>query len=98
MLPIRFLAESIGARLNWGATTQEIFIYLQYTEITMKVGNPQAVVNGKVVYIDPGNTQVKPIIMPPGRTFLPLRFVAENLQCKVDWNSAKQEIAVTYQN
>jgi rhodanese-related sulfurtransferase len=98
MLPIRFLAESIGARLNWGATTQEVFIYLQYTEITMKVGNPQAVVSGKVVYIDPGNTQVKPIIMPPGRTFLPLRFVAENLQCKVDWNSAKQEIAVTYQN
>ncbi len=98
MLPIRFLAESLGARLNWIPATQEIYIYLQLLEIKMKVGYSQAVVNGKTVYIDSNNPKVKPVIIPPGRTFLPLRFVAENLNCKVDWNSGKQEVTVTYLN
>lgn len=98
MLPIRFLAESLGARVNWIPATQEIYIYLQLIEIKMRVGYSQAVVNGKTVYIDSNNPQVKPVIIPPGRTFLPLRFVAENLNCKVDWNSAKQEVTVTYLN
>jgi hypothetical protein len=27
---------------------------------------------------------------------LPLRFIAENLGCQVDWNQAQQEVKVTY--
>jgi len=98
MLPIRFLAESIGARINWTPATQVINLYLGLIEIEMQVNNPQATVNGKKVMIDSNNPLVKPIVVPPGRTLLPLRFVAENLRCKVDWNAAKQEVTVTYLN
>lgn len=98
MLPIRFLAESIGARINWTPATQIINLYLGLIEIEMQVNNPQATVNGKKVMIDSNNPLVKPIVVPPGRTLLPLRFVAENLRCKVDWNAAKQEVTVTYLN
>jgi len=31
-----------------------------------------------------------------GRTMLPVRFVAENLGCKVDWNGATKSITITY--
>ncbi|NLI11289.1 MAG: copper amine oxidase N-terminal domain-containing protein [Peptococcaceae bacterium] len=45
-----------------------------------------------------GNTkpQVTPIIVEPGRTMLPLRFIAENLGSKVDWDAGQKEVTVTY--
>jgi titin len=53
-------------------------------------------VNGIGTPIDPQNPNVAPIIVPPGRTMLPLRFIAESLGCQVDWNQALQEVTVTY--
>ncbi len=96
MLPIRFLAEALGARVGWEANLQQVSIYLQFIEVKLQIGNAMAVVNGKNTAIDPSNEKVKPIVVPPGRTLLPLRFVAESLQCKVDWNPAQQEVLITY--
>jgi rhodanese-related sulfurtransferase len=96
MLPIRFLAEALGARVSWNASIQEVAIYLQFIEIKLQIGAPEALINGKKVAIDPSNNKVKPIVVPPGRTLLPLRFVAESLQCKVDWNPTQQEVLITY--
>ena len=47
--------------------------------------------------IDPNNANVTPIAVPPGRTMLPLRFIAENLGCQVDWEPLSQMITVTNQ-
>jgi rhodanese-related sulfurtransferase len=97
MLPIRFLAQALGARVAWNASTQEVAIYLQFIEIKLQIGKADALINGKKVAIDPANDKVKPVVVPPGRTLLPLRFVAESLQCKVDWNPSLQEVLITYQ-
>jgi len=45
-----------------------------------------AKVNGVDTPIDPTNPKVVPMIIS-GRTMLPVRFVAENLGCKVDWDT-----------
>ncbi|MGB9876100.1 MAG: stalk domain-containing protein [bacterium] len=42
--------------------------------------------------IDPQNTQVVPLLFPPGRVMLPLRFVAETLGAQVEWQSESQVI------
>ncbi len=96
MLPIRFLAEAIGARVGWNANTQEVSIFLQFIHIRLRINQPTAIVNGKNTPIDSSNDKVMPIIVPPGRTLLPLRFVAENLQCEVEWNASTQEVTVRY--
>ncbi|MGB9794671.1 MULTISPECIES: stalk domain-containing protein [Caldisericum] len=36
--------------------------------------------------MDSTNTKVIPVIIPPERTMLPIRFIAENLGCWVHWN------------
>jgi hypothetical protein len=41
-------------------------------------------VNGKNALIDPGNPSVAPFLQPPGRTMMPLRFIAERLGYKVE--------------
>ena len=46
-------------------------------------------VNGSKVSLD------SPPIISNNRTMLPARFVAENLECTVDWNAATQTVTIT---
>ncbi len=95
-LPIRFVAEPIGAALGWEAAQQKVTITFEGKVIELWIGSNAARVDGKLVSIDPDNLNIKPMILPPGRTMLPLRFVSENLGCQVDWNEGTRQITVTY--
>jgi len=52
-------------------------------------------VNGVQKFIDASNNKVYPEIVN-GRTMIPLRFVAENLGCDVQWDPNTQTITITY--
>ncbi|HBK52670.1 MAG TPA: hypothetical protein DDZ44_01855, partial [Syntrophomonas wolfei] len=47
------------------------------------------------VPIDPENAAVMPLIIN-GRTMMPLRFIAENLGCEVEWISENSQIIIRY--
>ena len=79
MVPARFIFEALGADVNWDAATQTVTGSLDKKKITMQVGNPSATVDGKLVTLD------APPVVENDRTFIPLRFCAENLDCKVNW-------------
>ncbi|MDW7678057.1 MAG: copper amine oxidase N-terminal domain-containing protein, partial [Bacillota bacterium] len=64
--------------------------------VELWIGSSIARVNGVSTQIDARNSQVKPLIMPPGRTMMPLRFIAESLGCDVEWNERTQEVTVMY--
>lgn len=61
--------------------------------IELWVGQPQAKVNGVTKWIDETNHKVVPIIYQD-RTMLPARFIAENLDCNVDWNAKERKATV----
>ena len=96
LLPIRYVAEAIGAKVSWNNNERKVTITLKGTIIELWIGLNYAKVNGEFKLIDSTNTTVTPIIVEPGRTMLPLRFVSENLGAKVDWNSSKREVTITY--
>jgi hypothetical protein len=48
--------------------------------ITLRVGEQTAMVDGKEVKID-----APPVVLPPGRTMVPVRFIAEAMGAKVYW-------------
>lgn len=96
LLPIRYVAEAVGANVSWNNTDRRVTITLKGTTIELWIGRNYARVNGEYKFIDTTNTAVAPIIVEPGRTMLPLRFIAENLGCKVGWNAALQEVTITY--
>jgi len=52
-------------------------------------------VNGDKKQIDPENLDVFPEIIN-GRTMLPLRFIAENLGCTIEWDEKSKTIAIYY--
>jgi transcriptional regulator CtsR len=84
LLPIRYVAEAIGAQSEWVPSTRKVTVTLKGNIIELWINNPTARVNGESRLIDPRNKKVTPLIVPPGRTMLPLRFIAENLGCQVD--------------
>ncbi len=95
-LPIRYVADVIGAVLGWDRYEQKATVTFKGKVIELWIGKYTARVDGEPRLIDAQNLNVKPIIVPPGRTMLPLRFISESLGCQVDWNSTSQEIKVTY--
>jgi hypothetical protein len=95
VVPIRAIVEAIGGTISWDGTERKVTINLNDIMIELWIDNPKARVNGNTVYIDTNNHDVKPIIVN-SRTMLPLRFVAENLGCDVQYNNKTREITLTY--
>ena len=96
LLPIRYVAEALGAEVGWNGKEQKVTITFKGTTIELWIGKNTARVNGEYKLIDPTNPNVRPIVIPPGRTMLPIRFIAENLGCKVDWDPKLREVKITY--
>lgn len=96
LLPIRYVAEALGANVSWDAVEKKATITFKGTTIELWIDKNTARVNGEYKLIDPNNPKVVPIIVPPGRTMLPIRFIAENLGCDVKWDSALREVKITY--
>ncbi|MBQ9133988.1 MAG: family 43 glycosylhydrolase [Clostridia bacterium] len=82
MLPVRFVAESFDAKVEWDGKTSTAIITNADTTIEITVGASVAKINGAdtkldaPAYIDPASN----------RTYLPVRFVAEALGAKVSWD------------
>jgi hypothetical protein len=94
MVPIRAISGAIGARIDFSQDVRTITITLGAISVELRIGNPLALVNGKEISIDPSG-KVTPVIVG-GRTFVPLRFVAENFNFKVEWDPKSQKIVLTY--
>ncbi len=95
-IPIRYIAEPLGAYLTWDAALQTATFELGSTTVALQVGNNTAQVNGVATPIG-SNPDNVPLIIN-GRLFVPLAFVAANLGCNVTWDGALQEITVTNPN
>jgi len=94
ILPVRFVAEPLGADVAWDEGERKVTVELENTKIELWVDENTAVVNGEYRDIDPDNPEVKPLIVPPGRTVLPLRFISENLGGKVEWCQIRKEVTI----
>lgn len=89
MVPLRFIAESFGAQVNYGAQNQTIELIFYNGRITMQVGNKSAIANGKEIFLD------SPPIIVNNRTFVPLRAIAELIGAEIYWDAKLQEVLLT---
>ena len=90
LLPIRALIEALGGSVQWNASTKTATVLLGSRTVALTIGSKTAVVDGKPVTLD-----VAPMVVG-GRTFLPLRAVAENLGLDLAWEPVSQTISLTY--
>jgi len=95
LVPIRFLAEAIGAEVDWNDYQKKATISYDGEVMELWVGRNTARINGERFSIDPSNAQLTPLINN-GRIMLPLRFITENLGFDVYWVEQSKEIILTY--
>ena len=96
LLPIRAVVEALGGTVGWDETERKVTVILGSKTIELWIGKSIAKVNGIDTPIDAANSKVVPEIIN-SRTMLPLRFVAENLGCTVEWDGTTKTITITYQ-
>lgn len=88
IVPVRFVTESLGANVQWLGETQTVKISMQDRDISLRVGDNRAVVNGEEKMLD---TQVTLI---NNRTYVPLRFVSESLNAAVEYDAPNQTVRI----
>ncbi len=94
-MPIRFVTDNIGAQTQWQAADQTVTITQGDKTIRLMIGSSNASVNNASVPVDSSNQDVRPFIHN-GRTMMPLRFIAENLDCTVEWDPGPRMVTVIH--
>ena len=89
MVPMRFIGEALGVEVIWMDERRQVVIKDPYNIIILTIDSDKVLVNNGEKDLD------CPVeILPPGRTFVPLRFVSENLGAKVLYNTDKREVTI----
>lgn len=86
IVPVRIIAESLGAKVSWDAKQRKVSVNQGQTSIQLLIDKTSAVVNGKSHPLE-----AAPVIIE-GNTMLPLRFVVEQLNTKVTWDELTRSI------
>ena len=79
LVPIRIVTETLGGKVDWNGVTKEVTLH---KEIKMTVGKTLEKYGVAPVIID-------------GRTFVPVRFVADELGATVAWDDATKTVTIT---
>lgn len=93
MLPARFVAENLGATVEWDGEKQLVTITgknekQEDVTILITIGSDYAKVNGEDVKLD------SPAFVENDRTYTPICFISENLGATVEWNETEQTVTI----
>lgn len=88
LIPVRAIMNGLGAKVDWNAEIKTVTIMRDGKEIILKLDTNEVLVNGETVTID------CPAQLISNRTFVPLRFVAQTLGEKVNYDEATGEIDI----
>ncbi len=94
MIPLRGLLTEMGAEIAWDGDTQSIMVNHPKAKVELQIMNPRVFVTtggyGRVRYTLKGSAPK----IKNSRTFIPLRFVSENLGYTVIWDGETKTITV----
>lgn len=91
MVPVRFVSEKLGATVDWDGTQQTVTMNKDGKEIVLKIGEKKATVGGQPITFDAAAA------LQNNRTFVPLRFVSEAYDAKVDWVASDRLVLISTQ-
>ena len=87
LVPIRFIAESLGYDVEWDSNENAAVI--DDGRVKLWIGTDKAELDGELVTLDTSS------ILVNDRTMVPLRAVAETLDCTVDWFAKTKTAQIT---
>ncbi|MGE4283038.1 MAG: stalk domain-containing protein, partial [Clostridia bacterium] len=88
VVPARAVFEELGAKVSWDGSKSVVTVAMNNTDILLTINEKNAIVNGKKHEMD------IPAKIINDRTMIPVRFVAEALGMKVDWQASQRLITI----
>jgi len=89
LVPLRAVAEALGALVCYDAATRSITLQLGDRHIELAIDDSLVLVNGAREYLS------SPPIVVDDLTYVPVRFVAEAFGFSVDWDAAENAVSLT---
>ncbi len=83
LVPVRFLAESLGGTVSWDDATRTVGIQYEGKNLTMVIDQPNDAMD------------VPPMIIN-NRTMVPVRYISETLGAEVIWYGDERKVEVNY--
>ncbi len=89
LIPVRFVTEDLGATVEWNAQDREVYITKDGVNIMIRIDQEIILVNGRTKTM---NTKA---IIKEDRTYVPIRYVAEELGATVGWDASTRTVIIT---
>ncbi|MDR1560577.1 MAG: Ig-like domain-containing protein [Clostridiales bacterium] len=90
MVPIRAIVEAMGGKVDWDEGDKRATLAYGGRTVEMWLDRKDVTVNGAGEQMD-----IAPYVSND-RILLPIRFVAENLGCQIEWISSLQKVVIVY--
>jgi hypothetical protein len=87
-VPIRFIAENLDCTASWDDSERKVTIETLDKRVILFIGKKEFYVNDRVKQMD-----VAPFISQ-NRTFVPIRWIAENFDAEVHWYEKERKIKI----
>ncbi len=101
MVPVRFVSEALGAKVEWDVVNRTVRMIGTYDFapnakvatrqylVTLKIGDKKAEVDNRAIHIE------QPAVIHDSRTYVPLRFVSESFGQNVEWKADEKLVVIT---
>ncbi|MEN6325973.1 MAG: glycosyl hydrolase family 18 protein [Syntrophomonas sp.] len=92
MIPVRLVVEdeALQGKVYWDGQLRKVAIDCKGKYLELFIGNHEARVDGQIKYLD-----AAPYVFQD-RTYIPLRFLAENLGAVVGWDRERSEVLISF--
>jgi hypothetical protein len=88
LVPVRGVFEALNAEVSWDEAKQEVTIVKDELTLVLSINQNTALKNGEEIALD------MPAQIVNGRTMVPVRFIAETLGAKVEWDPADYAVRI----
>lgn len=95
LFPLRLVSEALGAAVEWREEERQAVVTMGDTQLVFTLGSPTALVNGEERALPDGVGPCLAAAMGGERTMVPLRFLAESLDFRVEWEEATGTVCLT---
>jgi hypothetical protein len=88
MVPLRVVSANLGVNIEWNAKEKKIELRRNLDKIDLWIGKKEAVKNREEIMLSTAPE------VTGSTSFVPLRFIAENLGAKVEWDDATSTVSI----
>lgn len=88
-VPLRFVAEAFQAKVVWDPMNKNVTVSHRQDKLVYTIGSSTYTHNGNKKSMD------VPAKIVNGRTFIPIRFIADPLNFEVNWNGSTKTVSIS---